>query len=151
MNKSVKMEIHRVYLKDASFESSGDAHELTTHWKPHLDIGINTTHDQIEDEHLYEVVLRITITAKQEDEVAFLVEVQQAGVFRLTELEEVQVPIVTQTHCANVLFPFAREAIADLVVKGGFPQLLLGPMDFKSLYEQKAEALQEQQTATMTH
>ena len=151
MSNNIQMEIRRVYLKDMSFESSQKARALTTKWKPHLDIGINTSQHQLDEKNLYEVVLRITITAKQEEEVAFLIEVQQAGVFKLADIKESQVQVVVQTHCANVLFPFAREAVADLVVKGGFPQLLLGPMDFQSLYQQKVEALQEQQSATVTH
>ncbi len=151
MDKNIQMEIRRVYLKDVSFESSQEARTFAAKWKPHLDVGLNTSHRRLEQDGLYEVVLRITITAKQEEAVAFLVEVQQAGVFKLTEVEEPQVPVVVQTHCANVLFPFAREAVADLIVKGGFPQLLLGPMDFQSLYRQKAEALKEQESIKVTH
>ena len=151
MSGTAQMEIHRVYLKDASFESSQQARSAATQWKPHLDINLNTSHRALEDQHTYEVVLHVTITAKQEEDIAFVVEVQQAGVFKLTDVEETQTPIVVQTHCANVLFPFAREAVADLVVKGGFPQLLLGPMDFQSLYQQKIKAMQEQQASTLTH
>ena len=151
MSEGAQLEIRRVFLKDASFEAPQDASVFQSRWKPHLDINLNTSHLPMEEENLHEVVLRVTITAKQEDEVAFLVEVQQAGVFRLTNIKEPQVPAVIQTHCANVLFPFARETIASLVTRGGFPQLLLGPMDFQALYRQKIEAIKEQKTPPVTH
>ena len=151
MSNSIQMEIRRVYLKDVSFESPQEAGALTAKWKPHLDINLNTSYRRLKEEDLYEVVLCITITAKQEENVAFLVEVHQAGAFKLTDVEDPQVQMVAQTHCANVLFPFAREAITDLVGKGGFPQLLLGPLDFQSLYRQKVEALEEQKAGTVKH
>ena len=151
MSDSVKMEIRRVYLKDASFESSQEIEALTAQWKPHLDINLNTTHRALEEESVHEVVLRVTITAKQEDAVAFLVEVHQAGTFKITNIEESQMQTVVQVHCANVLFPFARETISNLVGKGGFPQLLIGVMDFQSLYQQKIKALEEQKSVTVTH
>ena len=151
MSDNVHMEIRQVYLKDVSFESSRKSRAFASKWKPHIDVNLNTSYRKFEQDNLYEVVLCITITARQEKATAFLVEVQQAGVFKLTGVEDPQVPVVVQTHCANVLFPFAREAVADLVVKGGFPQLLLGPMDFQSLYRQKDEALKEQKSVKVTH
>ncbi len=151
MNDNIHIEIHRVYLKDVSFESSQTAKKFTAKWKPHLDISLNTSYCTLEDKDLYEVVLHITITARQGKTTAFLVELQQAGVFKLAKTEESKLQVVMQTHCANILFPFAREAVADLVVKGGFPQLLLSPMDFQSLYQQKVEALKEHSSTAVTH
>ena len=152
MADSVQIEIQRVYLKDASFETpKQNAGNFPKKWKPHLDITLNTSHQQSDKEGVYEVILRVTITAKQEGTVAFLVEVHQAGIFKLSQVKEAQVPAVIQVHCANVLFPFAREAISSLVTKGGFPQLLLGPMDFQSFYQQKVKAMEEQKSLSVTH
>ena len=152
MTDNVRIEIQRVYLKDASFETpKQNSGNFPEKWKPHLDITLNTSHQQSEKQGIYEVILRVTITAKQEDVVAFLVEVHQAGIFKLSQIKESQVAAVVQVHCANVLFPFAREAISSLVTKGGFPQLLLGPMDFQAFYQQKVKALEEQKSLSVTH
>ena len=151
MSKIIQAEIHRVYLKDVSFESSSQARTFTSQWKPHIDINLNAAHHWLEKDGLYEVVLNMTITARQKDATAFLIEVQQAGTFKLAGVEDQQVPVVLQTHCANVLFPFAREVVADLVAKGGFPQLLLGPIDFQTLYQQRTDALKEQESGKVTH
>lgn len=152
MADNVRVEIRRIYLKDASFETpQRNAENFPEKWKPHLDVTLNTTHHELESQKVYEIILRVTITARQEENVAFLVEVHQAGIFKLSNIKRDQVPMVVQVHCANVLFPFAREAISSLVTKGGFPQLLLGPMDFNALYEQKVKALEEQKSLSVTH
>ncbi len=152
MADSIRIEIQRVYLKDASFETpKQNAGNFPQQWKPHLDVTLNTSHQKLEKQGVHEVILRVTITAKQEEAVAFLVEVHQAGIFKLSEIKEPQVAEVVQVHCANVLFPFAREAISSLVTKGGFPQLLLGAMDFQSFYQQKVKALKEQKALPVTH
>ena len=152
MTDNAHIEIRRVYLKDASFETpKQNTENFFEKWKPHLDVTLNTSHAQLEEQGVYEVTLRVTITAKQEQAVAFLVEVHQAGIFKLTRIKDSQLSAAIQVHCANVLFPFAREALSSLVTKGGFPQLLLGPMDFQSLYQQKIKALEEQKSVSVTH
>lgn len=152
MADNVRIEIRRIYLKDASFETpQRDTEHFLDKWKPHLDVTLNTSHRELEKQKIYEVTLSVTITARQEEKVAFLVEVHQAGLFKLPSIEKSQIAEIVQVHCANVLFPFAREAISSLVTKGGFPQLLLGPMDFNSLYKQKVKALEEQKSLSVTH
>jgi len=95
------------------------------------------------------VTLTVTVTAKKADKTAFLVEVKQAGVFQLAGFEQEQLSGMLGAYCPEVLFPFAREAIADLVAKGGFPQLLLSPVNFNALYMQHQQ--QQAQQAEQAH
>ena len=94
----------------------------------------------------YEVILILTVEAKQEDSVCFLVEVQQGAVFTCKGIEEVQLEQVLNTVCPNIIFPYAREAIDALVIKGSFPPLMLAPVNFEALYAQRKQ--QEAQQAT---
>ena len=145
----VQIKIQRIYLKDASFESNGPFN--TADWKPHLDVELNTKSKKLDDPGAYEVILRITITAKQKEKRAFLVEVQQAGIFFIPEDNKQQTEPIIYAQCPNILFPFVRETVASLVSKGGFPQLLLGPMNFEAIYKQKHKAISEQESINVTH
>ena len=111
-----------------------------------MNLELNSSVNQLEDD-MYEVVLSITVTAKQGDKTSFLVEVQQAGIFALKGFEESRRDATLGAYCPKTLFPFAREAIADLVAKGGFPQLLLAPINFKALYAQKVNEAKKQAVA----
>ncbi len=135
------LEIKRVYLKDASFESLHAPDSLEREWHPHIDINLQSSSQKIRDT-LYEVVLHVTITAMQEDKRIFVVEIEQGGTFTLSGFSEQRMTAVLQAYCPNILFPFVRETIASLVSKGGFPQLLLGPINFDAVYRQKQQALQ---------
>ncbi|MEA3242937.1 MAG: protein-export chaperone SecB [Pseudomonadota bacterium] len=128
--------IVRVYLKDVSFETPNSPEVFRQDFKPDVNLQLNTSVNKLEDS-LYEVVLNVTVTSKQDDKTGFLVEVQQAGIFELKGYDEAQKGSVLGAYCPNTLYPFAREAISDLVVKGGFPQLLLSPINFDALYTQK--------------
>ncbi|MGD2074912.1 MAG: protein-export chaperone SecB [Gammaproteobacteria bacterium] len=128
--------IHRVYLKDASFETPNSPAVFTQEWKPEVSLQLNSSVNPLESQ-VYEVVLNVTVTAQQGDKTAFLAEIQQAGIFTLRGFDEQQMGSMLGAFCPNTLFPFAREAISDLVVKGGFPQLLLAPINFDALYAQK--------------
>jgi len=128
--------IVRVYLKDVSFETPNSPEVFRQDFKPDVNLQLNTSVNKLEDS-LYEVVLNVTVTSKQGDKTGFLAEVQQAGIFELKGYDEAQKASVLGAYCPNTLYPFAREAISDLVVKGGFPQLLLSPINFDALYTQK--------------
>ena len=128
--------IVRVYLKDVSFETPNSPEVFRQDFNPDVNLQLNTSVNKLEDS-LYEVVLNVTVTSKQGDKTGFLVEVQQAGIFELKGYDEAQKGSVLGAYCPNTLYPFAREAISDLVVKGGFPQLLLSPINFDALYTQK--------------
>jgi preprotein translocase subunit SecB len=131
--------IVRVYLKDVSFETPNSPEVFRQDFKPDVNLQLNTSVNKLEDS-LYEVVLNVTVTSKQGDKTGFLAEVQQAGIFELKGYDEAQKGSVLGAYCPNTLYPFAREAISDLVLKGGFPQLLLSPINFDALYTQKMNA-----------
>ncbi|MEO6699178.1 MAG: protein-export chaperone SecB [Paraperlucidibaca sp.] len=136
--------LQRVYLKDASFEVPGAPKVFLQTWNPEVNIDLATAHQALEDGKHYEVQLAITVTAKNEGNTAFLVEVKQAGIFQVEGVAEAEMGPLLGAYCPNILFPFAREAISDLVGKGSFPQLLLQPVNFDALY---ADSLRRQNEA----
>ncbi len=127
--------MQRIYLKDLSFEAPMGAEAFRKQWKPQVNQELNTKTNKIED-GLYEVVLTLTITVKLEDETAFLVEVHQAGLFGIQGIEGQQLAQVLNTVCPNILFPYAREAIDNVITKGSFPALMLPPINFDALFAQ---------------
>ena len=136
--------IQKIYLKDVSLESPNAPTVFTDgEWKPEINVQLNSSH-QVMGEDLYEVVLTITITAKQNKKTAFLVEVKQAGLFTLSGFPKENLEGMLGAYCPESLFPFAREAVADFVNKGGFPPLILNPVNFNALYTQQ---VQQQQAA----
>lgn len=135
--------ILRIYLKDVSFETPNSPGVFTQEFKPEIGLQLNTAIKRIEED-LHEVVLNITVTAKQGEKTGFLVEVQQAGIFSLKGFDEAQKGTMLGAYCPNVLFPYAREEISALVTKGGFPPLLLAPINFDVMYAEKtAERAQQ--------
>ena len=136
--------IQKIYVKDVSFESpNAPALFADSAWAPEVNVQLNSSNQMI-GENIYEVVLSINITAKQNEKTAFLVELKQAGLFALTGFTEEALGGMLGAYCPEALFPFAREAVADFVNKGGFPPLMLMPVNFNALYTQQ---LQQQQTA----
>lgn len=136
--------IEKIYTKDVSFESpNSPAIFAEKDWKPEINVQINTSHSTM-GENLYEVVLTVTVTAKQGDKTAFLVEVKQAGAFMIKGFDDNSMGGMLGAFCPETLFPFAREAAASMVDKGGFPQMLLAPINFNAMYQQH---LQQQQNA----
>lgn len=133
--------IHRVYLKDASFESpNSPAVFRDTESQPDLNVQIGSAHSEIgSDAGTYEVVLTVTATAKVGDRTLFLAEVTQGGIFTLKGFAEAELGGMLGAYCPETLFPFAREAVAELVAKGGFPHLLLSPVNFNAMYTRKLE------------
>lgn len=143
--------IQKIYLKDVSFESPNAPSVFQDgEWKPEINVQINTE-AKTASEGLNEVTLTVTVTAKQADKTAFLVEVKQSGIFQMVGFEKDQLGGMLGAYCPEVLFPYAREAISDLVGKGGFPQLLLSPVNFNALYMQHQQQQQQQQSADTAH
>ena len=130
--------IERIYLKDASFESPNSPSIFTEEWEPDTNLQLNTEVTPIGADH-YEVVLLITVTVKSNDNTAFLVEVAQAGVFKITGYEADQLNHLLASYCPSNLYPYAREAIASLISKGSFPEMHLSPINFDALYAQRLE------------
>ena len=143
--------IQKLYLKDVSFESPNSPQAFTDgEWQPQVNVQLNTS-NRVITEGVYEVVLELTVTAKQNDSTAFLVELKQAGVFTLAGFAEESLGGMLNAYCPETLFPFAREAIAELIAKGGFPQLLLQPVNFNALYAQKMEQQEAQSDQGAAH
>lgn len=140
--------MQRIYSKDLSFESPATPDVFKKQWQPKVNVDLNTKSDKIDEEGNFEVVLTITITAKIEEETAFLVEVQQAGIFFITGFEGEDLRRILGTAAPNILFPYAREAIDSVCVKGGFPPVMLAPVNFDALYQQ---ALAQSQAEPATH
>ena len=127
--------IEKIYLKDVSFEAPSAPTIFTEDWAPEINMELNSQGNAI-NENIYEVELTITVTAKNKDKTGFLVELKQCGIFNISGMEEANLNGMLGAFCPNILFPYAREAISDLVTKGGFPQLLLSPVNFDALYAQ---------------
>ncbi|NBU25362.1 MAG: protein-export chaperone SecB [Gammaproteobacteria bacterium] len=136
--------LQSVYLKDCSFEAPRGP-RIDGNWNPQINLDLNTSADAISPE-LREVVLTVTVSAGNGGATAFLVEVKQAGVFGVRNLEEADYRRAIATLAPNVLFPYARAMVAHLVSQGGFPQMLLPPVNFEVLYARSmAEAQQQAQ------
>ena len=144
-----QFEIQKIFLKDASFEAPNTPAAFTQEWQPNVNVQLNTGAKPIGDKQ-YEVVLSVTVTAENQEKNAFLVEVQQAGVFSLGGFEEEQLKGMLGSFCPDILFPYAREAVSDIVTRGGFPQLLLAPVNFDALYMEHMKQQAEQQTESAT-
>lgn len=132
-----------VYLKDCSFESP-QGPRVEDNWNPQINLDLNTTVSVISDE-VREVLLTVTVSAKQGEKTAFLVEVKQAGAFLMRNLSDDDVKRAISSVCPGVLFPYARAAVSNLVMQGGFPQFLLPPVNFEALY---ARSMADGQHAT---
>ncbi|MGJ8581219.1 MAG: protein-export chaperone SecB [Psychromonas sp.] len=133
--KQVEFNIQRVYVKDISFECPNSPEIFKKEWAPEVKMDIDTQAKKLE-EGVYEVTLSLTATAKVEEEVAFLCEVQQAGIFSVSDLEGPQLAHCLNAFCPNILFPYAREAVSSMVTRGTFPQLNLAPVNFDALFQQ---------------
>lgn len=133
--------VQRIYTKDISFESPNAPHLFQENWQPAINIGLNTEVKQV-GEDLFELVLQVTVEAKHEDKTAFLAEVHQGGLFLVKGFAEEEMAPVMGIAAPNVLFPYAREAVTDLVTRGSFPQFVLQPVNFEALFAQQQQAQQ---------
>ncbi|MBK1645006.1 protein-export chaperone SecB [Thiocapsa imhoffii] len=134
--------VQRIFIKDVSFESPNAPDVFRGEWKPAHELNVATKVNALQSD-LYEVVLSVTVSAKLAEKTAFIVEVQQAGIFGISGFNDQEMGAMVGAYCPNLLFPYAREAITDLVSKGSFPQLVLQHVNFDALYAQhQQEALQ---------
>ena len=130
--------IEKLFLRDVSVEVPNAPEIFTIHDAPLIDIELNNSAVPV-SEGYYQVSLQVTVTAKQGEQTAFLIDVTQGGIFALKNVPEEGIEMVLAITCPNILFPYAREAISDLVVKAGFSSVLLNPINFESLYMQNKE------------
>lgn len=134
-------EIRKIYTKDVSFESpKAPGVFLNDSKNPKIDMQVTLGRSTLDQDNYYEVVLTLSATAKIDDSTLFLIEIKQAGVFQITGITNENLDLALEVASPNILLPFAREAISDLVTKGGFPQFLIAPINFESLYQQKKQA-----------
>ena len=130
-----QVRIEKLYLKDASFESPNTPTLFQQEWKPEIELNINTRSEQVAPGY-FEVVVTVTVTAKLAGKAAYIVEVQQAGLFHMEGLPDEVIRRTVGIFCPTTLFPYVREAVDSLVVRGGFPALNLVPINFEAAYEE---------------
>lgn len=142
--------IQKIYTKDISFESPNAPAIFTHDFQPELNVDLNVESKKLQDD-VFHVIVRVTATTKSEDNTAFLCEVEQAGIFTVQGFNDAELSYMLGVQCPNALFPYAREAISDLVTRGGFPQLLIEPVNFEAMYanhmQQNQENTEENTTA----
>lgn len=138
--------IQRIYIKNLSFETTETPHIFQEEWTPELNLDLNTSHNALDDKGTYEVVLSVTATVKNKEKTAFLVEVEQAGIFSIVGPEGEQLDHLLGSFCPSLLFPYAREAISSEVTRGSFPQLVLAPINFDAIYMQQKQGHAEETT-----
>ena len=129
----MQFQIQRVYTKDVSYEAPNAPQVFQKEWEPEVKLDLDTASSQLAD-GVFEVVLRVTVTATVAEETAFLCEVQQAGIFTISGIEGTQMAHCLGAYCPNILFPYARECVTSLVSRGTFPQLNLAPVNFDALF-----------------
>ncbi len=131
-----QMSIERIYVKDLSLENPGAPQSFQMTEAPQIEVGLRTRGEQVAPD-VYECVLTLTVTARASDKTVFLVEASQAGVFGIRGIAPNQLQPVLAVHCPMVLFPYARETIADATMRAGFPPVHLAPINFEVLYQQQ--------------
>ena len=139
--------IDRIYIKDLSLENPGAPQSFQLTEPPQVEVGMRTRGEQIAQD-VYEFVLTLTVTATIGGKTLFLVETSQAGVFTIRGVPPEQLQPVMAINCPNVLFPYARETIADATMRAGFPPVHLAPINFEALYQQQ---LSQQQVPAVTN
>ncbi|HFD12501.1 MAG TPA: protein-export chaperone SecB [Crenotrichaceae bacterium] len=141
--------IQRIYVKDISVETPNSPMIFTEKWEPNVEFNLNSNATPVQD-NLFEVILGITVTVKVADKNAYLVEISQAGLFGLSGFSEEEMGPMLGSFCPNTLFPYAREVISDLVIKAGFPPMLLAPVNFDAVYAQHMQQASEQNSGSQT-
>ncbi len=130
--------IQKIYVKDLSFEAPNSPKVFTEQLTPSMDVHFGNEATALGN-GVHEVTLTVTVTVKQDERSIYLVEAKQSGIFNITGFPDQHLPAILATACPNILFPFAREVICDVVTRGGFPQLLLAPVNFEMLYAQEVQ------------
>lgn len=134
--------IEKIYVRDLSLEVPNAPQVFMSTEAPQLDVQLSQGVQSV-DGALFEVTLKVTVTAKAGDKTVFLVEVAQAGIFQIRNVPQAELDPILGMVCPNVLFPYARETVSDTVNRAGFPPVLLAPINFEALYQQR---MAEQQT-----
>ncbi len=142
--------IEKLYVKDLSVEVPNAPAIYLEREAPKIDINMSTDSEALGDD-VYNTSITVTITAKVGDKSMFLVECTQGGVFRIQNVPQDQIPMVLGIGCPNIVFPYLRETVSDVVIRAGFPPLMLNPVNFEALFVQKQQAQQQQAAPAQTH
>ncbi len=142
--------IEKIYVKDLSVEVPNAPAAFLERETPQMDVQLHTQGTNIGDD-MYQVAITATVTAKIQDKTLFLVETTQAGIFRIQGVPQEQMPMVLGIGCPNIVFPYLRETISDVVLRAGFPPLLLNPVNFEALFMQQQQQQAAQQAAGAPH
>jgi preprotein translocase subunit SecB len=140
--------IQRIYVKNQSFEAPHALEIFQKPWEPELSIQIQSSHTKLADDN-YEVILQLTVTVNSAQTVAFVAEVHQAGIFKMQNFSDVDVHRLVGQICPNILYPYVRTVISEMVSHASFPGLYLAPINFESLYEQ--QLLEQKKAAQVPH
>ena len=144
-----RLSIAKIYVKDFSFESPQTPGVFKKgEWSPQTNLNLRSSHTPVDD-NLHEIVLTITVDAKEGDNTIFLIELHQAGLFEVSGYGEEELGAIIGSFCPNILFPYARESIASTVQKGGFPEFVLQPINFDALYMQSQAQKAQQEVAAV--
>jgi len=142
--------IEKIYLKDASLEIPNAPQIFTDRSQPQVGIELSNFAQQLE-ENVFEVAIKVTVTSKIEDKTVFLVEVTQAGIFQIRGVPEENLEMIVGITCPNILFPYARESVSDMVVRAGFQPVLLNPINFEALFAQQKQQQAQAAEAAAKH
>ncbi len=140
--QTAQFSLQRIYVRDLSFEAPKSPEIFRQEWQPSVALDLNTKQKTL-DGDFHEVVLTLSVTVKNGEETAFIAEVQQAGIFLIKGLDAASMSHTLGAFCPNILFPYARETLDSLVVRGSFPALMLAPVNFDALYAQELQRVQQ--------
>ena len=143
-------QIQRIYLKDLSLEQPNSPAILLAQEQPSVDIQLGVEAQPLAD-GVFEVAVTATVQTKIQDKTVFLVEVTQAGIFQIRGVPEENLEMIVGITCPNILFPYARESVSDLVVRAGFQPVLLNPINFEALFAQQKQQQAEAAEAAAKH
>ena len=130
--------IEKIYVKDLSLEIPHAPTIFLERDTPEINLQLDSKNQSIDsNEGLHEVVLTVTVTAKIKDKIMFLIEAQQSGIFRIRHIPDDEIDPVLGIGCPNILFPYLREVVSDVVIRAGFPPVILNPVNFEAIYQQK--------------
>lgn len=147
--QGAQFSLQRIYVRDLSFEAPKSPEIFRQEWNPSVSLDLNTKQKSLEGD-FHEVVLTLSVTVKTGEDVAFIAEVQQAGIFLIKGLEAQAMSHTLGAFCPNILFPYARETLDSLVIRGSFPALMLAPVNFDALYAQEMARMQKAGEAPTT-
>ena len=145
-NQDPVFAIQRTYLKDLSLEIPNAPQIFLEAQQPAVEIQLDVTSQGLAD-GIYETSVRVTVTTKAGDKVAFLVEATEAGIFEVRNVPQEQMPLILNVVCPNIIYPYLRANVADVIQRAGFPPIHLAEINFEALYQQRVQQMQQQEAA----